>query len=128
MMGVVDPFAGSILLLQRTRPWVRLAGVIAFLLSAVMAFLGLQGAVGGLMARRLDRGLFIALDFLFAAGFLMLGVYLHQYASRITVFAAQGHNVQLEAALEAQRKFWKVAGLCALLALILLALAGSLTL
>jgi hypothetical protein len=36
---------------------------------------------------------------------------LFKYARRIDIFVAQGHTVQLEAALEAQRQFWRFAGI-----------------
>ena len=39
-MAVSDPHAGTILVLQRTQPSVRLASFIGFLLSAVMAGVG----------------------------------------------------------------------------------------
>jgi hypothetical protein len=127
-MGLADPNAGTILVLQKTQPWVRLASLVGFLLAALMAFLGVDGTVGGVAAHRFETSPFIVLDFVFALVFLVPSLYLHKYARRIGVFVAQGHNVQLEAALEAQRKFWKFSGLCALLSLILLTLAVGLSL
>ena len=127
-MVSIDPHAGTILVLQRTQPWVRLASFVGFLLAAVLAFMGFDGTMGGLASRRFDSALFIMMDFVFALVFLVPSVYLHKYASRIGVFVAQGHNVQLEAALEAQRKFWKFSGLCALLSLILLTLMAGFSL
>jgi hypothetical protein len=41
-------------------------------------------------------------------------LYLHQSVGRIAIFLAQGHIVQLEAVLDAQRKFWRFAGTVAL--------------
>jgi hypothetical protein len=125
---LIDPNAGTIHVLQRTQPWVRLASVIGFLLAAVMALIAFDGTVGGLTSRRFETAPFLLLDFVFSVVFLVPSLYLHKYASRISVFVAQGHNVQLEAALEAQRKFWKFTGLCALLSLILLALTAGLAL
>src|ERR1051326_5306402 len=110
-MSLVDPYAGSVAVLQKTQPWVRLASALGCLLAALMAFLGFDGLLGGLSAHRFDTVPFILLAFAFAVVFLVPSLYLHKYASRIGVFVAQGHNVQLEAALEAQRKFWKFSGL-----------------
>jgi len=124
-MAVSDPHAGTVLVLQRTQPWVRLASFIGFLLSAVMAVLGFDATVGSLTAHRLDTAPFVLLAFVFAVVLLIPSIYLHKYATRISAFVAQGHDVQLEAALEAQRKFWKFSGLCALLSLILLILAAG---
>ena len=124
-MALSDPHAGTIRVLQRTQPWVRLASFIGLLLSALMAFLGFEGTVGGLVARRFETAPSVVLDFVVAFVLLVPSLYLHKYARRISVFVAQGHDVQLEAALEAQRKFWKFFGLCALLALILATLAAG---
>ena len=90
-----------------------------------MGFLGFDGVLGGLTSRRFESAPFLLLDFAFSFMFLVPSLYLHKYANRIGVFVAQGHNVQLEAALEAQRKFWKFTGLFVLLSLILLSLAAG---
>jgi hypothetical protein len=125
---VIDPYSGAVQVLSKTQPWVRLASFVGFLLSALMAFLGFDATVGGLSAHRLETAPFLVLDFAFSLVFLVLSLYLHKYANRIGVFVAQGHNVQLEAALEAQRKFWKFSGLFALVSLALLTLAAGLSL
>jgi len=124
-MLIDDPNAGTILILRRTQPWVRLASVIGFVSGAICAFLGLDGTLHGLTSQRFETAPFLVLDFFLSFIFLMPSIYLHKYASRISVFVAQGHTVQLEAALEAQRKFWRFAGVCALLAAILLVLAAG---
>jgi hypothetical protein len=124
-MTSVDPHAGTILVLQRTQPWVRIASLVAFLLSGVMAFLGVEALVGGLASRRFETIPFLLVDFVFAVVFLAQALYLTKYANRIGLFVAQGHIVQLEAAMEAQRKFWKLSGLCAVLSLVALALVAG---
>src|SRR5258705_379129 len=123
-MASTDPHSGTILVLQRTQPWVRLASFVGFLLAALMAFMGFDGTMGGLATHRFETAPFNVMDFVFALVFLVPSLYLNKYANRIGVFVAQGHNVQLEAALEAQRKFWKFSGLCALLSFILLTLVA----
>lgn len=81
---------------------------------------------GGMSSLRLETLPFLLLYALMAFVFFVQAVYLHKYARRINVFVAQGHQVQLEAALEAQRKFWRFAGALLLLAFLLLALASGL--
>jgi hypothetical protein len=125
---LVDPYSGAVQVLNKTQPWVRLASLVGFLLSALMAFLGFDGTVGGMAAHQFDTAPFVLVDFALAMVFLVLSLYLTKYANRIRVFVAQGHNVQLEAALEAQRKFWKFSGLFALASLALLTLAAGLSL
>jgi hypothetical protein len=127
-VALIDPNAGTIQILQRTQPWVRLASFAGFLLAALMAFLAIDGIQGGLVSHRFETAPFLLLELVFSFVFLVPSLYLNKYANRISVFVAQGHNVQLEAALEAQRKFWKFAGLFALLSLSLLALATGLAL
>jgi hypothetical protein len=127
-MSPVDPHAGTILVLQKTQPWVRLAGVVGFLLSGVMAFQGINGVVGGLASRHFESIPLLVADFVFAVVFLAQARYLMKYANRIGVFVAQGHVVQLEAAMEAQRKFWKLTGLCVVLLVVALTLAAAVAL
>lgn len=122
---MIDPNAGTIRVLRRTQPWVRLASGVGFLLAALMAFLGVDGAVGGLRSQRFDGVPFLLLEFLFSFGFLVPSLYLLKFASRIGAFVAQGHTVDLDSALESQRKFWKFTGLFVLLSVILLALAAG---
>lgn len=124
----VDPNSGSVRVLQWTQPWVRLVSLVGFVLAAATAFLAFDGLMGGLATRRFETIPFLTLEFSFAVVFLVPSWYLHKYATRITIFVAQGHAVQLEAALEAQRKFFKFTGLFALLSLILLTLGAILTL
>lgn len=101
---------------------------MGFLLSAGMAFLGFDATVGGLPSHWFETAPFFLLDFAFAFALLVPSLYLHKYANRIALFVAQGHTVQLEAALDAQLKFWKFSGLFVLLSLFLLTLAAGFSL
>ena len=125
---MVDPNSGLVSVLQRTQAWVRVVSVVGLTLSALMAFLAVDGMVGGLTSRRFETMPALLLEATFSFVFLVPSLYLNKYARRIKWFVAQGHTVQLEAALEAQRKFWKFTGLFALLSLILLTLAAGLAL
>jgi hypothetical protein len=102
-----DPNAGVVYILQRTLPWVRSATIFGFLLAAVMIALALDAVAGGFPGPQFDRFLFLALYLIFAMAFMIPAIQLYKYGKRIVLFAAQDHIVHLEAALEAQRKFWK---------------------
>jgi hypothetical protein len=121
---LIDPNAGAIRVLQRTQPWVRMASFIGFLLAGGMVFLAVDGTLGGMASRRFETAPFLVLDVALGLAFLISSLYLHKYASRIGDFVAQGHSVQLESALEAQRKFWQFSVLCVLLSLLLMAAVG----
>ena len=122
---MIDRSSGTVLILQRTQPWIRLASFIGFLAAGLFGFLGLDAVLGGVTLHRSESAPVVLLDFVFSLIFLMPSLHLHKYASRIRAFVAQGHMVQLESAMEAQRRFWKFTGLCALLSVILLTLAAA---
>ena len=104
-----DPTAGAVRILRETRPWVRFVSSFGFLCSALIGLLGaasLAGMAGG-QVHAAAWLLYPALVVLyFVPSFQLL-----KYARRIDTFVAQGHTVQLEAALDAQRAFWRFAGL-----------------
>ncbi|HEV3216356.1 MAG TPA: hypothetical protein VGZ27_11575 [Vicinamibacterales bacterium] len=121
-----DPNAGVIQILQRTEPWVRLASVVAFLLAGLMMAFAAEAILGGSSPRRFETLPFLLLYLVAGVVFLVPAFHLHKYAGRIRAFVAQGHQVHLEAALEAQRKFWAFTGVLALLAFMGLAFAAVL--
>jgi hypothetical protein len=121
-----DPNAGVIQILQRTEPWVRLASVVAFLLAGLMMAFAADAILGGSAPRRFETLPFLLLYLLIGVVFLVPAFYLHKYAGRIRAFVAQGHQVHLEAALDAQRKIWTFTGVIALLVFMALALAAAL--
>jgi hypothetical protein len=123
---LIDPTAGAVEILRRTQPWVRLASLVNLLLAALMVVFSLDAAGGGMSSQQLEKLPFLLLYALMAFVFFVQAVYLHKYARGIDVFVAQGHQVHLEAALEAQRRFWRFAGAFLLLAFLLLTLAAGL--
>ena len=101
-----DPNAGIIKILSRTLPWVRLLSVIGFISVGCFALLGAISWVG-ISTERVEQ---VPLQALVAYPILMVlafvpAFYLHKCARRMRTFVAQGHMVQLEAVLEAQRAF-----------------------
>ena len=110
-----DPNAGVIQILRRTQPWVYLLSICGFL-NIGLALLALVSWVGietGRMRREVPLVVLLVYP-----GFVILALppalYLYKYARRIQTFVAQGHQVQLESALEAQRHFWVFTGSIAL--------------
>jgi hypothetical protein len=106
-----DPNAGIIKILDRTLPWVRLLSVAGFMSVGLVALLGAISWVG-ISTERVEQ---IPLRALIMYPILMVlafvpAFYLHKCARRIRSFVAQGHMVQLEGVLEAQRAFWKFMG------------------
>lgn len=101
----MDPTAGAVQILRRTQPWVRLANLVAFLLAGLMAGFGADAVLGALPSERFKTLPFLLLYLPMSVVFFVPGVHLNKYAKRIGLFVAQGHQVQLEAALDAQRKF-----------------------
>ena len=119
-----DPNAGIIKILSRTLPWVRLLSVVGFISVGFFAVLGAISWVGISTERveqvplhgRIVYPILMVLSFVPAA-------YLHKCARRMRTFVAQGHTVQLEGVLEAQRAFWKFLGSLVLAAGMLLMVA-----
>jgi hypothetical protein len=109
--GLNDPNAGAVHILRKTQPWVRLVGMFGFLCAGLMALLGVASLMG-ISAGRVEQGPVASL-LLYPALFVLYVIpsfQLLKYARRIDTFVAQGHTVQLEAALEAQRAFWRFIG------------------
>lgn len=119
--------AGAVEILRSTKPWVRLLGV----LSAIgMGFMVLGSvfvmvAAGSSRLPGLPAG--IGLIYLLVAGFYLPPViFLNRYASRIGDLLASHSTQDLEAALRAQKSFWKYVGIVAVIfiALYLLVIVG----
>ncbi|HEU0200531.1 MAG TPA: DUF5362 family protein [Burkholderiaceae bacterium] len=110
--------------MRGTKPWVLLIGILLFIsaaflvLGAVAMFAGsaVMGAGAGA-----PRGMMFGVSALYLVGmviYIALGVYLVKYSSAIGRLLAGGHTVDLEDALHQQRKFWKLAGILAVIALV----------
>jgi hypothetical protein len=111
-----DPNAGVIQILRKTLLWVWLLSIVGFVTAVLVALLGVASWVG-ISTNRVDAvplAALIAYPLLIVL-YLFPSYYLHKYSRRIRVFVAQGHTVQLEAALDAQRAFWRFIGVIVLL-------------
>ena len=111
-----DPNAGVIQILRRTQPWFLLLSIVGFINAGFVVFLAFA-SLTGFEAERVGNLSPAAVLFAYPVLFLLWllpSIHLHKYARRIRRFVAQGHQAQLESALEAQRIFWTFAGIVAL--------------
>jgi hypothetical protein len=119
--GTVTP--AMVQSLRATKPWIRFCSILGFIITGFVFLAALMmGAGGGMMASSMpDSGTGIPMGGLYAAlavayvlmGFLYLfpSLKLWKYGNRI-VDLMSSHSVQdLEAALDAQRSFWKLVGI-----------------
>ncbi len=113
--------------LKNTRPWVRLLSILGFLGAALMLIGSLVVIAGGSMLQGLtkDSGVpvalfgvvYMALAFLYIAPSL----YLWRYGKAIGTLLESPRVRHLEEALGHQKSFWRFAGICAAVILVLYA-------
>ncbi|MCM3878867.1 MAG: hypothetical protein ND807_02055 [Vicinamibacterales bacterium] len=116
-----DDNAGVIHILRRTRPWVSFLSVFGLVVALLITLFGLA-SWAGIGQERAGHGLPLAMLVVYplmVIAWLVPSLRLHKYARRIGTFVAQGHQAQLEAALEAERRFWMFIGILAVLTAIL---------
>ena len=101
-------------LLSRTRPWVMVIAIVLFICIGLMvigaiAILAVAAATKGAMA-------LLSLVYLVMAGvYFFPALYLTRYSRRISDVRRMGRAVDLEAALDAQRAFWKFSAILMLI-------------
>ena len=118
---MTDPNAGLVTILRKTLPWIRLLYAFGYLTAGLLTLLCVA-SWAGIASDRVERLPLQALIIypLLIVISLVPALYLHKSARRIQIFMAQGHTVQLESVLEAQRGLWRFLGLVALLMLVIL--------
>jgi hypothetical protein len=142
--SVISP--GVIQALAGTKPWVRFCSIIGFICTGLVLLGGVSMMVaGGFMATTGDAGgmsglggapiaLMGVVYLVIAVFYILPSLKLWRYGSHIVSFTESNSLSDLESALEAQRSFWKLAGIliCVGIALyivfmilILVAAAGS---
>ena len=126
--GVLNALAG-------TKPWVRLCSVIGFIGAGLMVLFGLVMMVGGgfLSFAGSDAGMpFAGFPVVMGVIYLLLAFFyffpalkLWKYGSHIVSLLGSGSTLDLEAALDAQRSFWKFVGIlvCVVIALYIVGIA-----
>ncbi|NOT28801.1 MAG: hypothetical protein HOP16_22175 [Acidobacteria bacterium] len=121
----LDPMLSRIL--QKTQPWLRLTGIAGLTSAAFMVLAGLGGGAAGLVSGDpMAMVLLVAYPF-GALLYVFPSMQLVRSAKNIREFATTGDPRQLEAAMEAQRAFWKFVGLLTLVsfAVIVLGLTAA---
>ncbi|HYH45230.1 MAG TPA: DUF5362 family protein [Thermoanaerobaculia bacterium] len=114
--------------LKNTKPWVRLLSVLGFIGAGLMLILGVVVIAGGTMVQSMlgDTGVpLAALGVIYlAAAFLYIApsMYLWRYGKAIGVLLDSPRVRNLEEALGHQKSFWRFAGICAAVILVLYAL------
>ena len=106
-------------ILGQTQPWARLMGILGFVTVGMMLLIGLGTAVAVMATQGWEAAFLLAVYPLMAVLYVLPSIYLMRYANRIREFIAQSQQYQLEAALDAQRAFWKFMGIFALVSLVL---------
>jgi len=97
--------------LQRTQPWVRFLAIMGFIGAGFMVLVGLTAGVAGAATGRIETiGLMIVYPIM-AVVYVFPSLFLLRYADRIRSFVASGREQDLLGALDAQRSFWKFAGI-----------------
>jgi uncharacterized membrane protein len=104
--------------LQQTQPWARFMGIMGFVSVAFMIVAGVAGGAIGIATQNPQAAILLIVYPLMAVLYIFPSMYLLRYSNRIREFVVQGQQTQLEAALEAQRSFWKFVGVLTLVGLI----------
>jgi len=104
--------------LRGTKPWVRFMGIMLFVIGGLCVVGGAVVLFSMAMMRgsssRQQPWLIVILGLVYAIMalvYVVLGLYLNRYASSIAKVLTYRREDDLEAALESQRKFWRLAGM-----------------
>ena len=104
--------------LQRTQPWVRFLAIMGFIAAGFMVLVGLAAGVAGAATGRLETiGLMVVYPIM-AVVYVFPSLFLLRYADRIRSFVASGREQDLAGALDAQRSFWKFAGIMTIVSVV----------
>lgn len=110
--------------LRGTRGWVLFIGILLFIAAVFMGLGGLMMMIGMGVAGIADKGapggtaLMAGMGVVYliaAAIYIFMGMYLVQYAGSCSRVVKDAQPADLEAALNHQRKFWKLGGIMALI-------------
>ena len=104
--------------LQRTQPWVRFLAIMGFIGAGFMVLVGLTAGVAGAVTGRIETiGLMVVYPIM-AVVYVFPSLFLLRYADRIRSFVASGREQDLAGALDAQRSFWKFAGILTIVSIV----------
>jgi hypothetical protein len=114
--------------LRGTKGWVLFIGILLFIAAVFMGLGGLMMVVGMGFAGVADKGMpggtamlagMGVLYLISAAIYIFMGMYLVQYAGSCSKVVKDAQPGDLEAALNHQRKFWKLGGIMALIFMVI---------
>ncbi|HJT31022.1 MAG TPA: hypothetical protein VJ783_03065 [Pirellulales bacterium] len=112
--------------LRQTRPWVLLFSILGFIGTAIVSFIGFcQAALAFTQGSPQKAGEAMGgglVTLLFGVLYFFPSMYLLRYAARIRDLTRSQRLADLEAALSAQKSFWRFCGIVAVLLLTLYAL------
>ena len=97
-------------LLRQTRPWVQFIGLVLLVVSALVIAGAAVGGVLMVVQREPAHALQFVLYLVVALVYLFPGIYLRRYAVRLRDALNLRDSGHLEAALEAQKSFWRLVG------------------
>ncbi|MBK1825995.1 DUF5362 family protein [Haloferula rosea] len=112
--------------LRATKPWIRFCAILGFICTGFIFLAALfMGLGGGVMATSLGSSSssggampFAAMSAVFSIVYVLMGllylfpsIKLWKYGSRIAELMSSQSSQDLEAALDAQRSFWKLVGI-----------------
>ena len=106
--------------LRRTKGWVRLVGILLFIGATFTVFAALAMTLGAGMGGSARGAPFAMLAgmalfyLLIAVIYVFLGLHLVKYAGAINRLLGDGQAESMEEALQHQQKFWRLAGIMAL--------------
>ena len=115
--------AGVADILRRTQPWTRLMGIMGFIMVGFMMVVGIIGGLAGIATGDPTALVLLFIYPVLALLYIFPALYLVRYSGRIREFVSSGQGQQLEAALDAQRAFWKFVGILSLVSIVFGALA-----
>ena len=99
-------------LLARTAPWAHLLAIVGFVSVGLMILVGVGAGAVGLATGRAETAVLMVIYPLSALVYFFPSLYMLQYAKRSRRFAQGGQSLaELEAALDAQRRFFKFAAI-----------------
>ena len=110
----------SLEMLNQTRPWVQLIGVLLWIGTVLMAIAGLFGlfaaVIAGIGGAAMFQGIFMLI---FVLIYGTLAKSLTGYAKAINKLNASESVHDLEDALESQKTFWRLSGIITLVVLLI---------
>jgi hypothetical protein len=105
--------------LQRTQPWVRFLAIMGFIIAGFMVLFGLVvGGVGAATGNYQTLGIMVLYPIM-GVVYVFPSIFLLRYADRIKTFVASGQEQDLAGALDAQRSFWKFAGVLTIVSIVM---------